>query len=333
MIRLIQRRLVIPRGDTGTFTIPTQGSVEANDVAVFSIYDPLTHLIVCEKIIPATENTLTFTFTHDDTVNIEPSDRYQWDIKIYHSPEYDEDHNLIGGAEINSYYAAFGKKMPKCVIKQVAQDGSYWTIDENSIANIGTGSSIIRWADIKSKPTTLAGYGIEDAVSITEFNALKSQLTGVYKYAGSVADVAALNAIVNPNNGDVYNVETDGMNYAWNESLQAWDPLGTNIDLSNYVRQEELTAIRQECSTKLTSVAGKDNSITVTNAREISVQISNAADNALELIETEGEQGLYVAPIAPVHQKNEKLIFGGYGHYVYDGSTEVTVPVYTGEYI
>lgn len=122
MIRLIQRRLIIPRGDTGSFTIPTQGTVDTGDIAVFSIYDPLTQTTVCEKVIEATADTLTFNFIHSDTVGLEPSDRYQWDIKIYRSPQYDENNKLVGGTEIDSYYAAFGKSMPKCVIKQVAQN-------------------------------------------------------------------------------------------------------------------------------------------------------------------------------------------------------------------
>lgn len=122
MIRLIGRRLIIPRGDTGSFTIPTQGTVEVGDKAILSIYDPLTRTTVCEKIIDATGETLTFEFQHQDTVNIEPSERYEWDIKIYYTPQYDENEKLIGAAEINSYYAAFGKSMPKCVIKQVAQN-------------------------------------------------------------------------------------------------------------------------------------------------------------------------------------------------------------------
>ena len=49
MIRLIQRRLIIPQGDTGTFTIPVQGSMTANDVAILSIYDPLTRTTVLNK--------------------------------------------------------------------------------------------------------------------------------------------------------------------------------------------------------------------------------------------------------------------------------------------
>lgn len=122
MIRLVQRRLVIPRGDTGEFTIPTAGAVEQGDKAIFSIYDPLLQKTVCQKIVDATNETITFAFTHADTVNIEPSDRYEWDIKIYRHPQYDENDNLVDADSIDSYYSAFGTKMPKCVIKQVAQD-------------------------------------------------------------------------------------------------------------------------------------------------------------------------------------------------------------------
>ena len=117
MIRLINRTLIIPRGDTGEFTIPTLGLVEQGDIAILAIFDPLTRTTVCEKIIPATNETLTFTFTHQDTVKIEPSNRYQWDIVIYRNPSYDENNQLIDGETIDSYYAAFGKEMPKCVIE------------------------------------------------------------------------------------------------------------------------------------------------------------------------------------------------------------------------
>jgi len=42
MIRLVQRRLIIPRGDTGIFTIPVLANSNGVGVAVFSIIDPLT---------------------------------------------------------------------------------------------------------------------------------------------------------------------------------------------------------------------------------------------------------------------------------------------------
>lgn len=125
MIRLIQRKLIIPQGDTGTFTIPTQGSVSEGDVAIFSIYDTLTHTTVLEKEINATQETLTFNFATEDTLKIEPDEkevggRYRWDITIQRNPLYDDDNNLIHYDSVDSYYAAFG--LPVCVIKRVTRN-------------------------------------------------------------------------------------------------------------------------------------------------------------------------------------------------------------------
>lgn len=111
MIRLIQRRLIIPQGDTGTFTIPTQGTVEQGDKAIFAIFDNLTHQTVLEKEIDATNETLSFSFASSDTINLEPDDRgyrYSWDI------------TLIRANSIDSYYAAFG--LPPCIIKRVTRN-------------------------------------------------------------------------------------------------------------------------------------------------------------------------------------------------------------------
>ena len=65
-----------------------------------------------------------------------------------------------------------------------------------------------------------------------------SQISGVYKFKGSVANTTALNNIQNPSIGDVYNVTADGMNYAWTGS--AWDALGSSVDLSNYVQKTDI---------------------------------------------------------------------------------------------
>lgn len=119
MIRLIQRRLIIPRGDTGSFSIPVQGTVGNNDIAVFAIYDPQTHKTVFEKQVEVTGEVITIPFVHTDTVGLVPK-KYLWDIKIYKNPQYDEDNLLINGEEINSYYAAFS--LPVCEIKEVTQN-------------------------------------------------------------------------------------------------------------------------------------------------------------------------------------------------------------------
>lgn len=61
------------------------------------------------------------------------------------------------------------------------------------------------------------------AFSAASNYALKTDITNMYKYKGSVATVSALPSSGNTT-GDVYNVEASGMNYAWNGS--AWDALG-----------------------------------------------------------------------------------------------------------
>lgn len=53
--------------------------------------------------------------------------------------------------------------------------------------------------------------------------ALKSDITNMYKYKGSVATVSLLPS-TGQTVGDVYNVEANGMNYAWNGT--EWDALG-----------------------------------------------------------------------------------------------------------
>ena len=65
--------------------------------------------------------------------------------------------------------------------------------------------------------------------------ALKSDLASMYKYKGSVATVANLPSTGNTT-GDVYNVESTGMNYAWNGS--AWDALGESVQITAITNAE-----------------------------------------------------------------------------------------------
>lgn len=62
-----------------------------------------------------------------------------------------------------------------------------------------------------------------DSFGAASTYALKTDITGMYKYKGSKATVAALPSTGNIT-GDVWNVEATGMNYAWNGT--AWDALG-----------------------------------------------------------------------------------------------------------
>lgn len=114
MIRLIQRTLIIPRGDTGFFTIPQLAAANANNIAVFTIFDPTTHTKIFDKQIDTSEDLLTISLTHYDTVNL-PVGKYKWDIKFYENPVI-VDNELVDGLEVNSYYSAFS--LPDCEIRQ-----------------------------------------------------------------------------------------------------------------------------------------------------------------------------------------------------------------------
>ena len=118
MIRLVQRRLIIPRGDTGSFSIPTIAAASSADIAVFTIFDCLTRSKVFQKTVVPSGDTLQIEFTHNDTVNLVPGN-YYWDIKFYKNPVYLND-ELVNGDEIDSYYAGF--KLPECEIRETGDN-------------------------------------------------------------------------------------------------------------------------------------------------------------------------------------------------------------------
>lgn len=106
-------------------------------------------------------------------------------------------------------------------------------------------------SDLANKVDKVAGKGLstedytsEEKTKLAGFSAasnyaLKSEISGMYKYKGSVATASQLPAS-GQEVGDVYNIEAAssyggaGMNVAWNGS--EWDPLGgifTITDITN----------------------------------------------------------------------------------------------------
>ena len=65
--------------------------------------------------------------------------------------------------------------------------------------------------------------------------ALKSDLTTVYRYKGSVTNFASLPSEENET-GDVWNVEATGMNYAWTGT--EWDALGQAFEIESITNAE-----------------------------------------------------------------------------------------------
>lgn len=130
MIRLVGKKLIIPRGDTGSFSVPLVTTFDPSDKAIFSILDEKTQTVVIRIECNITQEALTVNFIHEKTVNL-PIGKYYWDIKSYKNPKI-VDGELIGGTEVDSYYAAYS--LPICEIRQTGD--KLLTADENDEPSI-----------------------------------------------------------------------------------------------------------------------------------------------------------------------------------------------------
>ena len=81
--------------------------------------------------------------------------------------------------------------------------------------------------------TALGNYVLSTTAESTY--AKKSDITSMYKYKGSVATVSDLPS-TGQTVGDVYNVESTDMNYAWNGT--AWDLLGSIFQITSITNAE-----------------------------------------------------------------------------------------------
>lgn len=151
--------------------------------------------------------------------------------------------NIATGAEVNQN--AFSH----------ITNGTY-TIDASSKTDslmiVGGGSTSVSY-DVPNKKLTISSSGggggetyedatqtvhglmsTSDKIKLDGFSAasdyaLKSDLSSVYKFKGSVATVSALPT--NASAGDVYNVEERGINYAWTGTI--WDALGELFEIES----------------------------------------------------------------------------------------------------
>lgn len=93
----------------------------------------------------------------------------------------------------------------------------------DALAGKAAASHSHAYADLTGKPTIPTAVAqLSDAGDYVK----KTEITNAYIYKGSVATVSALPATGNTA-GDVYNVEADGGNYAWNGT--EWDALGGTV--------------------------------------------------------------------------------------------------------
>lgn len=113
---------------------------------------------------------------------------------------------------------------------------SYPSMATNTNTSDWTSGKVVDAATLKtvvSSALTQIG-GKADASELSNY-ALKSDISSMYKYKGSVATTSALPSSGNTT-GDVYNVEASGMNYAWDGT--AWDALGESFQITAITNAE-----------------------------------------------------------------------------------------------
>ena len=132
------------------------------------------------------------------------------------------------------------------------------------------------------KATTLAGYGITDAYTKAEID---GKLGGAMHYKGQKPTFAELPTDGNQP-GDVWDVQADGANYAWNGT--GWDKLSGTTDLSAYATTEW---VNTQLANKVTVEAGKGlstNDYTTTEKDKLAAIEAGAQVNVIEQIEVNG---------------------------------------------
>lgn len=154
--------------------------------------------------------------------------------------------------------------------------GNGLAVDERGVVNTVANNNInVNWANITNTPNTVAGFGLTDAATKSEVAAVEAKITGVYKYTGSVATVADLDEIEDPDNGVVYNVEEDGQNYAWNAINETWDSLGAIIDLSGYLTEDDISPLTALDIDMITGSASDATALRALIAESNEVELSN----------------------------------------------------------
>ena len=122
-------------------------------------------------------------------------------------------------------------------LNQTISDHTANTSNPHNVTKTQLGlGNVDNTSDMDKPISTAVQKALDDKAS-------KSDLSKIYRPCGSVNTFDELPT--NPQIGDVYDVASNGMNYAWVEidGVPQWDELGSigdNVDMSNYYTKEEV---------------------------------------------------------------------------------------------
>ncbi len=192
-----------------------------------------------------TETTIEVTAAdlHELNVNIEAL-RVGRMTRVISKPHKWDKYMLLSKLELNlddikSSKITLGATLKAYTEKQVEEQKKVNTITTDIKVINNTVESVS--SELKTINTVITEIPTE-YVKTETFNNFKTEVdqkvASVYNVKGSVANYKALEKITIKKIGDVYNVLNTGANYVWTE--EGWDKLSETIDLSAYVKKEEL---------------------------------------------------------------------------------------------
>lgn len=192
-----------------------------------------------------TETTIEVTAAdlHELNVNIEAL-RVGRMTRVISKPHKWDKYMLLSKLELNlddikSSKITLGATLKTYTEKQVEEQKKVNTITTDIKVINNTVESVS--SELKTINTVITEIPTE-YVKTETFNNFKTEVdqkvASVYNVKGSVANYKALEKITIKKIGDVYNVLDTGANYVWTE--EGWDKLSETIDLSAYVKKEEL---------------------------------------------------------------------------------------------
>lgn len=149
----------------------------------------------------------------------------------------------ISDADIKTQLTDLGTSITNLTDQYTALNNAYTTLD-TQVTNME--ASVEGKAD---KATTLAGYGITDAYTKTETDALLGNVQSNIIYKGTVANKTDLPTAPTAQAGDVYQV-TEGEGapkwYIYNGETGEWDEkTDTSVDVSIFATKEELANVKK----------------------------------------------------------------------------------------
>lgn len=110
--------------------------------------------------------------------------------------------------------------------------------------------------NLTSDSTTAALSAAQGKALNTEISTIKNKIAAVFTFKGSKETLAEIEAVENPNVGDVWHNKENSGEYVYDGTT--WEFLGINVDLSSYAKSEDVTSeintAKSELSTTITDL-------------------------------------------------------------------------------